>query len=155
MGHTRAWRNFRRLEDGVTLFAALVFAGADLWLWRVRPAAPSFKLVHVVAGPVLFLALAVFFPLYIPSIRASLQGYVWRSFIAGFGQTPRSVLAGFSLPAAGAVLVLAQIMSFEHGGQYPAAVFAAYAAGVGILLAQSILVRELERDPTIRPQIEA
>ena len=40
------------------------------------------------------------------------------------------------------------------GGRYPAGVFSGYAAGIGILAAQAVLVRVLERDPEVRRQIE-
>jgi hypothetical protein len=33
-------------------------------------------------------------------------------------------------------------------------VFSGYAAGVGLLLAQALLVRGIERDPALRGQIE-
>jgi hypothetical protein len=38
-------------------------------------------------------------------------------------------------------------------GEYRANVFSAYAAGIGILAAQAILVRALERLPDVREQI--
>jgi hypothetical protein len=41
-----------------------------------------------------------------------------------------------------------------HGGRYPAGVFSGYAAGIGILLVQAILARDLERDPDVRRRIE-
>ena len=154
MTHTPAWRNFRRLVDAVTGFAVLASVGSGLHAWRVVPADRSYKLVMVVAAPMLFLALAALFPLCVPPVRKALSGYVWKSFTSGFGQTPRSVLSAFILPAAAALLVLAQIQAAEQGGRYPAAALAAYAAGVGVLLTQSILARLLERDPDFRRQIE-
>ena len=154
MSHTHAWRNFRRLQDGVALFAALALAGSGLRVWETAPAAQSFKLIAVVAAPTLFVALAILVPLSAPTMRKALTGYVWKSFTSGFGQTARSVLSGFFLPAAAAGLMLAQIYNAGHGGPFPASILAAYGAGVGILVAQAILVRVLERDPFIRPQIE-
>ena len=41
-----------------------------------------------------------------------------------------------------------------HGGRYPAGVFSGYAAGIGILAAQAVLVRALETVPDVRKQIE-
>ncbi len=154
MSHTRAWRNFRRLEDGVAVFAGLALAGAGIRVWETSPLAQSFKLIAVVAAPVLFVALAILVPISVPAVRKALTGYVWKSFTSGFGQSARSVLSGFLLPAAAAGLMLAQIHNAQHGGPFPASILAAYGAGVGILVAQAILVRALERDPVIRAQIE-
>jgi hypothetical protein len=42
-----------------------------------------------------------------------------------------------------------------HGaGGYAAGVFAGYAAGIGVLFAQALLVRVLERHPEVKPVIE-
>jgi hypothetical protein len=47
-----------------------------------------------------------------------------------------------------------QISRAVPGGLYPAGVFSAYGAGIGILAAQAALVRVLEKDPGIRKEIE-
>ena len=47
-----------------------------------------------------------------------------------------------------------QVWAVGHGGRYPAGVFSGYAAGIGILGAQAILVRALETVPEVRAQIE-
>jgi hypothetical protein len=46
------------------------------------------------------------------------------------------------------------VADVAHGGRYPAGVFSGYAAGIGILVAQILLVRQIERDPAVRPLIE-
>ena len=76
------------------------------------------------------------------------------SFVAGSGQSARSVILGVGLLCAAALLLYAQVASAAAGGGSPAGVFSAYAAGIGILAAQAVLVRSLERDPQIRPRIE-
>jgi hypothetical protein len=47
-----------------------------------------------------------------------------------------------------------QISRAVPGGLYPAGVFSAYGAGIGILAAQAALVRVLERQPDVRAEIE-
>jgi hypothetical protein len=152
--HTRAWRNFKRTEDCACVFAALIYTGAVLHGWRVLPGDQTFKLVFILGAPALFLGLTALLPLVLAPLRRLLARYVWMSFRAGFGQTPFSVLSGLGLLAFAAVFVYLQISRAHSGGRYPAGVFAGYAAGIGILLAQAVLVRALERDPQLRPLIE-
>jgi hypothetical protein len=83
-----------------------------------------------------------------------LKRYVWMSFTAGFGQTPMSVLWGLGLLVAAAAFIAAQIAGVGHGGRYPMGVFAGYGAGIGILIAQSLLTVALEREPGVRADIE-
>jgi hypothetical protein len=154
MTHTRAWRNFKRTEDCACLFAALIFTGAALHGWRVLPGDPSVKLLFLLAAPLLFLSMSALLPLILPPLRRLLGRYVWMSYKAGFGQTPMSVLSGLGLLAFAAVFIYLQISSVRNGGRYPAGVFSGYAAGIGILIAQAVLVRALERDPDLQPLIE-
>jgi hypothetical protein len=87
-------------------------------------------------------------------IRRMLKRYVWMSFAAGFGQTPWSVAGGLGVLAAAAGFIFLQIHRFDDGGRYPAGIFSAYAAGVALLVAQTLLCRALEREPDVRPLIE-
>ena len=75
------------------------------------------------------------------------------SFQAGFGQTPGSIVTGLILLMGAALFIYWQIASVAATGTYRANVFSAYAAGIGILAAQAILVRVLERLPDIRDRI--
>jgi hypothetical protein len=78
------------------------------------------------------------------------------SFRWGFGQTPISVLTGVGVLAAMAAFIWWQChQAAFNGGRYPAGVFSGYAAGIGILIAQFLIGRRLERDPDVRPLIEA
>ena len=77
------------------------------------------------------------------------------SFEAGFGQTVLSVIVGLSVLALAAVFIYLQIHGVAAGGRYPAGVFSGYGAGIGILIAQALLVLSLERDPEVRSRIEA
>jgi hypothetical protein len=47
-----------------------------------------------------------------------------------------------------------QISNAAPGSPYPAGVFSGYAAGIGILAAQALLVRVLERHPDVKREIE-
>ena len=102
----------------------------------------------------MFLFVSFVGPLAAPPLKRGLARYVWMSFQAGFGQTPISVLTGVGLLAAAALFIYWQVWAVGHGGRYPAGVFSGYAAGIGILAAQAILVRALETVPEVRKQIE-
>ena len=41
MTYTRAWRNFRRMQDSALLFAGLIYLGAVLHAWRILPGPTS------------------------------------------------------------------------------------------------------------------
>jgi hypothetical protein len=154
MTHTRAWRAFKRTEDCACAFASLVYAGAVLHAWRVLPGTASAKLLWILAAPSLFLGLSFLLPILIGPVRRLLVRYVWMSFKAGFGQSPVSILSGLGMLAFAAVFIYLQVSGVAHGGVYPAGVFAGYAAGIGVLFAQALLVRVLERRPEVRAVIE-
>ena len=154
MTHTRAWRTFKLTEDCACAVASLLYAAAVLHAWRVLPGDSSVKLLWILAAPSVFLALSFGAPLVIGPVRRLLVRYVWMSFKAGFGQTPVSVVTGLGTLAFAAVLIYLQIAGGAHGGRYPAGVFAGYASGIGVLFAQALLVRVLERHPEVRRVIE-
>ena len=74
-----------------------------------------------------------------------------RDILHGWG---KFVLTGVGLLAAAALFIYWQVWAVGHGGRYPAGVFSGYAAGIGILAAQAVLVRALETVPEVRKQIE-
>jgi hypothetical protein len=152
--HIPAWRNFRRMQDCCCLVASLIYAGAVIHAWRVLPGPSQTKLIFTLAAPLIFLSLVMLLPLALGGLRRQLRRYVWMSFQAGFGQTPGSIISGLGLLAFAAVFIYLQIAGVAKGGRYPAGVFSGYAAGIGILFVQAVLVRSLERDPEIRPKIE-
>jgi hypothetical protein len=153
--HTPAWRNFRRMQDCACLFASLIYLGALIHAWRVLPGPIQTKVIFTVAAPLIFLSLVMLLPLVVAGLRRQLLRYVWMSFNAGFGQTPGSIISGLGLLAFAAGFIYLQIAGVAKGGRYPAGVFSGYAAGIGILYVQAVLVRSLERDPEIRRRIEA
>ena len=153
--HTPAWRNFKRMQDCACVVACLIYAGAVVHAWRVLPGPPQKKLVFTLAAPLIFLSLTMLLSAVIGGVRRLLRRYVWLSYKAGFGQTPGSIISGLGLLAFAAVFIYLQIAGVARGGRYPAGVFSGYAAGIGILVVQAVLVRSLERDPEVRARIEA
>jgi hypothetical protein len=153
MPFTRAWRNFKRTEDLSVATASLIYAGAVAHAFDRLPGGRALIAQRTLEWPAICLALAVVIPLVARPLRRSLTGYVWLSFQAGFGQRPSSILAGLGLLASAALFIYWQITSAAHGGRYPAGVFSGYAAGIGILFVQAVLVRRLERMAEYRPLI--
>ncbi|HYG25733.1 MAG TPA: hypothetical protein VD906_02390 [Caulobacteraceae bacterium] len=154
MDHVTSWRNFRRMQMSTFLAASLIYAGAVIYAWRTLPGGDGLKLERTVLFPLTFLLLSWLLPLLIPALRKGLSRYVWISYVAGFGQSVVSVLTGIGLLVGAAGLIYWQVAAVEHGGRYPAGIFSGYAAGIGILVAQILLVRRLEKDPEVRAVIE-
>jgi hypothetical protein len=152
--HVQAWRDFKRMQASACLFATLIYVGAVLHAWRVLPGAQGLKLAVTLGFPAFYFAAALLAPLRVKPLRRLLKRYVWMSFAAGFGQGPVSVLTGLGLLAAAAVFIYLQVAGVADGGRYPAGVFSAYGAGIGILYAQALLMLSLEREPKIREIIE-
>ena len=154
MAFTRAWRDFKRMQDVAVWAASLIYVGAVLHAFQVLPGGAALVAQRTLIWPAGFLVLSAAAPLLFAPLKRTLARYVWLSFQAGFGQTAVSVLTGVGLLGAAAFFIYWQVASVAHGGRYPDGVFSGYAAGIGILLAQAILVRTLERLPEIRPFIE-
>jgi hypothetical protein len=152
--HIKAWRDFRRMQDCACLFASLIYVAAVIHAWRVLPGPSQTKLIFTIAAPMIFVALVMLLPLVLGGLRLQLRRYVWMSFNARFGQSAGSILSGLGLLAFAAAFIFLQIAGVAKGGRYPAGVFSGYAAGIGILYVQALLVRSLERDPDIRRRIE-
>ena len=87
-------------------------------------------------------------------MKRRLARYVWMSFQAGFGQTPGSIVSGVALLLGAGLFIYWQVGEAARAGRVGANVFSAYAAGIGILAAQAVLVRALERLPDVRALIE-
>ena len=149
-----AWRMFRRMNYTAFAAAALIYAAAAVHAWRVLPGSATFKLAWILAYPSIFFLLASVTPLAAPPLRHYLQKHVWISFRTGFGQSVVSVLAVVMVLAIAAAFIYFDTAGALHGGRFPTPAFAAYATGVGVLLAQALIVRRLERDPALRAAIE-
>ena len=154
MTFIRAWRDFRRMQDVAVGAAALIYAGAVVNAFQVLPGGADLIAQRTLIWPGMFLFVSLAVPLVVPALKRLLARYVWLSFQAGFGQTPLSVLTGVGLLAAAALFIYWQVWAVGQGGRYPAGVFSGYAAGIGILAAQAVLVRALETVPEVRKQIE-
>jgi hypothetical protein len=152
--YTRAWRNFKRMQDFTVTVASLIYAAAAVHAVGRLPGSAAMVLRWILLWPALYMAASLVAPLIIRPVRRWLTRYVWMSFQAGFGQTPGSIITGVILLMGAALFIYWQIASVAATGAYRANVFSAYAAGIGILVAQAVLVRSLERKPEVRPLIE-
>lgn len=152
--YTRAWRNFKRMQDLTVAVAGLIYSGAAVHAMGRLPGGDAIVLRWILLWPLVFLAVSLVAPLLIGPVRRGLTRYVWMSFQAGFGQTPGSIVTGLILLLGAALFIYWQVASVAATGAYRANVFSAYAAGIGILAAQAVLVRDLERRPEVRELIE-
>lgn len=153
--HTHAWRSFKRMQLSACLFGALIFALTVVRAFDVLPGAANEKLFVFAIAPLGFFGLTLAASLFAPPLRRMLKGYVWTTFRAGFGQTPWSVVGVLGVLGLAAWAIFHQIADFAQGGRYPAGIFSAYAAGLGLMAAQTLLCRALEREPDVRPLIES
>ena len=153
--HTRAWRDFKRMQGAAALFATGVYAAAALHAWEVIPAGAAAKRAFLLVFPVIYGMAVLVVTLQLKVARRWLKRFVWLSFASGFGQTPISVLTGLGVLAVAAGLIYFRIHIAAAGGPLPAGPFSALGAGIGVLLAQFLLVSALEREPKIREIIEA
>jgi len=153
MAFTRAWRNFKRMQDLTVAAAALIYAGAVVHAIGRLPGGTATVVRWTLLWPAVFLMAALVVPLIVPTLKRWLARYVWMSFQAGFGQTPGSIVIGMALLMGAALFIYWQVAKVAASGEYRANVFSAYAAGIGILAAQAVLVRALERLPDVRERI--
>ncbi|HEY3697623.1 hypothetical protein [Phenylobacterium sp.] len=154
MAFSRAWLNFKRMEDITVVAAGLIYTAAALRAFQLLPGSAAEVARWTLGWPSLYLLASAVAPLLIAPVRRGLARYVWMSFRAGFGQSPGSVLAGLALLLGAALLIYREMGTVARTGRYPANIFSAYAAGIGILIAQAVLVRALERRPEVRAEIE-
>lgn len=155
MAFTPAWRNFKRMQDLTVTASGLIYATAVLDALSRLPGEPAAILRWSLLVPAAYLGLSLGLPLLIPAVRRRLAKYVWMSYQAGFGQTPASVVIGVALLLGFGVFIRSEVGHAAKTGQVGVNVFSAYAAGIGILAAQAILVRFLEATPEVRAVIEA
>ncbi len=143
------------MQNSAVLFACLIYLGAVVHAWRVLPGPDERKALFTLGFPGLFLAISLAVFITVAPARRWVERYVWLCFRAGFGQTVRSVFGALGLMLLAAGFIYMQVAGVARGGRYPAGVFSGYAAGIGVVFAQAIVTRWLERRPEVRPQIEA
>ena len=134
------------MQDSLAAAAGLIYAACVVNAWRVLPGGGALKLQRTLIFPGLFLLASLVAPLAIPFLRKALARHLWVSYRAGFGQSVISVLGGVLVLLVVAGFIVWQVHAAVHGGRYPGGVFSGYGAGIGLLLAQAILVRRLERE---------
>ena len=154
MAFTPAWRNFKRMQDLTVAAASLIYAAAAIDALGRLPGGPAMTLQWTLLWPAAYLGFSLAIPLLVSPIKRWLAKYVWMSFKAGFGQSPGSVVVGMALLLGAGLFIWEEVGRAARAGQVGANVFSAYAAGIGILAAQAILVRTLEDVPDIREKIE-
>ena len=142
-----AWRVFRQMQTSVLAAGLLLYAMATLDAWQTLDLGPALKvrLTLLFPGGLMLLTLAAI--LAVPALRRAIRRHLWLSFNTGFGQTLISVLVGLGLIVAVAGLIVWQTHHVATGGTYPGGAFSGFGAGLGVLLAQAILVRGLENGP--------
>ena len=144
------------MQDSAFVVGVLIYAAAAVHAWTVLPGAASFKLQRMVLFPGVYFLATLLIPLAAPPIRRMLRTHLWIAFRTGFGQSVVSVLAVVLILASAAAFIILDTANAAHNGHgFPESAFAAYAAGIGVLLAQALLVRRIERDPALRPSIES
>ena len=154
MAFTRAWRNFKRMQDLTVAAASLIYAAAAVHALGVLPGGAAEVVRWTLLWPAVWLAGSFVIPMLAPPLKRWLARWVWMSFQAGFGQTPGSILTGVALLLGAGLFIYFQVARAAASGQVGANVFSAYAAGIGILAAQAALVRVLEKHPDVKKQIE-
>jgi len=154
MAFTPAWRNFKRMQDLTVAAASLIYAAGVIDALNRLPGGEAAILRWSLLVPAAYLGFSMGLPLLIPAVKRWLSKYVWMSFQAGFGQTPASVVIGVALLLGFGLFIHEEVARAAKAGHPGVNVFSAYAAGIGILAAQAILVRFLEATPEVRAEIE-
>ena len=147
MSDSAAWRVFRQMQTSVLVVGVLLYAAATLDAWQVLPLGGDQKLRLTVLVPGALMGITLATALAIPAARRAIRKHLWLSFSTGFGQTLVSVLVGLGMIVVVAGLVVWQVHHVASGGTYPGGAFSGFGAGLGVLLAQAILVRGLETRP--------
>ena len=126
------------MQISLALAAILAYAACVLEAWRL-PHAPNLPRTAVFSAA--FFVATVGAALWIPVLRTAVEAHLMTSYRTGFGQGLVSVAVSLTVILAAAAFLLWRI----HGAGDPAPAFSAFAAGIGLLVAEVVLVRRLER----------
>ena len=143
------------MQHTLIVVAGLIYAVAALEAWRRVPwRGQTLELLRTAVFPSAFLLVTVALILFVPVVSRLMTAHLWTSYRTGYGQSVISVLAGVGL-----ILLLAGVMFWRiagaaHGGRDPAGALAAFASGLGLLIAQAVLLRRIEADPQLGRLIE-
>jgi hypothetical protein len=143
MATSSAWEKFRRMQTSLALAAMLAYASSALEAWRLPH---TTNLVRTAAFSAGFCVATLVAALWVPVLRAAVETHLLTSYRTGFGQGLVSVAVSLTIILAAATFLLWRI----HGPDDPAPAFSAFAAGIGLLIAQVLLVRKLERGRAAR-----
>jgi hypothetical protein len=154
MTYARSWRQFRRMQHTLVAVAALTYAIVTLEAWRTPGVGEALKLARTTIFPAVALVMSLAAILLTPGLSRLLIRHLWTSYRTGFGQNVISVLVGVGVLLGLAGVALWQLQGAAHGGRFPAGAFSGYAAGIGLLIAQAVLVRRIEADPELGRLIE-
>jgi hypothetical protein len=149
-----SWRLFRRMQTTILVVAVLAFGFATIDAWRLLPGDGADKARMALAVPCACMALTFAIVLLIPAPRRVLGRHLLIAYQTGFGQSVISVLTGVAAPILIAGLIVWQAHAQARSARYVAGAFAGYGAGIGLLAAQAVLARRLERDARVRGRIE-
>ena len=142
-----AWRVFHQMQVTVLAAGLLMYAAVTLDAWQVLPLSADQKLRLTMEFPGALLALTLAATLIVPAARRAIRRHLWLSFSTGFGQTLISVVVGLGLVIAVGGVTVWQVHHVATGGSYPGGAFSGFGAGLGVLLAQTFLLRGLEGGP--------
>jgi hypothetical protein len=126
------------MQTSLALAAILAYAACALEAWRLPHPSNMPRTAAFSAG---FFVVTLGAALCVPMLRTAIQAHLTTSYRTGFGQGLVSVAVSLTVILAAATFLLWRI----HGAADPAPAFSAFAAGIGLLVAQVVLVRRLER----------
>jgi hypothetical protein len=138
------------MQVSLALVGILAYAAGALEAWRLIPSGNPQRTAEF---PGVFMALSLCAALFVPALRTAICRHLLTSYRTGFGQSVISVLVGLGVIVGAGGFLLWQIHAAAHGGRDPGGAFSGFGAGIGLLLAQVVLVRRLERDPSVRSEI--
>jgi hypothetical protein len=135
------------MQDSLAAAGGLAYAAGLVEAWRVLPFDYAVGVQRTLIFPGLFLTASFAAVVFIPVLRRAVSRHLLISYRTGFGQSVISVLVGLSVILGAGGFLFWRIHAALHGGRDPGGAFSGFGAGIGLLMAQCVLVRRLERDP--------